>query len=83
MRNTLLAILVAVLTASNAAAEQPFIPKPDPSATSGKLLPLKGAGAVNSCAAYGPGFVKVEGTNTCVLVGGAVTLGARSSSGSR
>jgi hypothetical protein len=82
MRNTLLAILFAVLPASNAAAEQPVIPKPD-TPTSGRLLPLKGAGAVNSCAAYGPGFVKVEGTNTCMLVGGAVTLGARSSSGSR
>jgi hypothetical protein len=25
----------------------------------------------------------VEGTNTCVMIGGAVTLGARSSSGGR
>jgi hypothetical protein len=83
MTNTLLAILVAVLPASIAAAEQPSIPKPDKSATSGRLLPLKGAGTVNSCAAYGPGFVKVEGTNTCVMIGGAVTLGARSSSGGR
>jgi hypothetical protein len=83
MRNTLLAILFAVLPASIAAAEQPFIPKPDQSATTGKLLPLKGPGTVNSCAAYGPGFVRVEGTNTCMLIGGAVTLGARSSSGGR
>jgi hypothetical protein len=83
MRNTLLAILVAVLPASIAAAEQLSIPKPDKSATPGKLLPLKGAGTVNSCAAYGPGFVKVEGTNTCMMIGGAVTLGVRSSSGGR
>jgi hypothetical protein len=83
MRNALLAILFAVLPASIAAAGQPVIPKPDKPTASGRLLPLKGAGAVNSCAAYGPGFVKVEGTNTCMLIGGAVTLGARSSSGGR
>jgi hypothetical protein len=74
MRNTVLAILLAVLPASFAAAEQPFLPKPDKPATSSKLIPLKGAGNVNSCAAYGPGFVKVEGSDTCVKIGGNVDL---------
>jgi hypothetical protein len=27
---------------------------------------------VNPCAQYGPGFVQVAGTNTCIKVGGAV-----------
>jgi hypothetical protein len=83
MRNTLLAILVTVQPAAIAAAEQPGLPKPDKSATSSKLLPLKGARAVNSCAAYGAGFVKVEGTDTCVKIGGGISIESGSSSGSR
>jgi hypothetical protein len=75
MRNILLAIVVMVLPASVAAAEQPGSLKLDRPASSGKLLPLKGTGTVNSCAAYGAGFVKVEGTDTCVKLGGAVSIG--------
>ena len=37
----------------------------------------------NSCAPYGAGFVKVEGTDTCVKLGGAVSIGAGSSAGGR
>ena len=33
--------------------------------------------------AYGPGFVKVEGTETCVKAGGAVGIGVGGSAGSR
>jgi hypothetical protein len=82
MRNTLLAIVVAALPASIAAAEQSSSHRPDKSATTGRPLPpVKGTG--NSCAAYGPGFVKVEGTETCVKIGGAVSIEAGSSSGWR
>ena len=52
-------------------------------ATSGKVLPLKGARSANSCAEYGAGFVKVEGTNTCMKIGGAISVGAGVSGGSR
>jgi len=77
MRNTLLAIVAvaALLPASLALAEQSSHRKPDKPAGSGKLLPLKGAAAGNSCAAFGPGFVKVDGTETCVKIGGAVSIG--------
>ena len=34
-----------------------------------------------SCATYGPGFVKIAGTDTCAKVGGAVSVGAGSSVG--
>jgi hypothetical protein len=51
--------------------------KLDTPATTDKSLPLKGKGASSSCAAYGPGFVKVDGTNTCVQVGGSINVGAR------
>jgi hypothetical protein len=81
MRNILLAIAVAMLPA--AAAEPSSSQKPNKPLASGTLLPLKGAGAGNSCAAYGPGFVKVDGTDTCVKIGGVVGIGAGSSSGSR
>jgi len=81
MRNILLAIAVAMLPA--AAAEPSSSQKRDKPLASGRLLPLKGAGAGNSCAAYGPGFVKLDGTDTCVKIGGVVGIGAGSSSGSR
>jgi hypothetical protein len=29
----------------------------------------------NPCAAFGPGFVQVEGTSTCVKVGGSIDVG--------
>jgi hypothetical protein len=83
MRNTLLAIIVAMIPASAAAAEQPGSQKPDKFAAPPTLLPLKGANTSNSCSAYGAGFVKVEGTETCARIGGAVRLDTRSSSGSR
>jgi hypothetical protein len=83
MRNILLAITVAVLPATIAMAESTRGQKPDKPAASGRQLPLKGAGAGNACAAYGPGFVKVEGTETCMKIGGAVGIGAGTSSGGR
>jgi hypothetical protein len=83
MRNILLAIIAVVLPASVALAEQPGKLKLDKPATPEKLLPLKSAGSGNSCAAFGPGFAKVDGTDTCVKVGGAVQIGTRSSIGSR
>ena len=83
MRNTLLAIVVAVLPASIALAEPSSSQKPDKPVVSGRLLPLKGAAGSNSCAAYGPGFVKLNGTETCVQIGGAVSIGAGTASGWR
>jgi|GraSoi_2013_40cm_1033754.scaffolds.fasta_scaffold115728_3 hypothetical protein len=81
MRNILLAVAVAMLPA--AAAEPSSSQKPDKPLSSGRVLPQKGAGAGNSCAAYGPGFVKPDGTDTCMKIGGAVGIGAGGSSGSR
>jgi hypothetical protein len=44
---------------------------------------LKRPSSANACAEYGAGFVKIEGTNTCMKIGGAVSVGAGASSGSR
>jgi hypothetical protein len=83
MRNILLITLVAVLPACSIATAQTGDQKPDKPSSSDKLLPLKGSHAGNACAAYGPGFMKVDGSDTCVKVGGAVSIGVSSSSGAR
>lgn len=83
MQNILLAITVAMLPAMTAMAEPPRGPKPDKPATSGRQLTLKGGGAGNACAEYGPGFVKVEGTGTCIQIGGSVAIGIGTSGGGR
>jgi hypothetical protein len=83
MRNILLAIVVAVLPVSSIAMAQSGSQKPDKTSTSDRLLPLKGSHAGNACAAYGPRFTKLDGTDTCVEIGGAVSVGVSSSSGAR
>ena len=83
MSKSLLVIAALLLPASSALAEQPGTQKSDKAALSGKVLPLKGASSGNSCAAYGPGFVKVAGSDTCVKVGGAVSVDVGTSRGAR
>jgi hypothetical protein len=75
MRNILLAIMVGLLPASMALAEPSKGQKSSrQSAAEDRLPPAKGARAGNSCAAYGPGFVKVDGTETCVKLGGGIGI---------
>lgn len=75
MRNILRVTMMMVLPASMALAE-PInnLKPPKPSAAPDRLLPTKGARAGNSCAAYGPGFVKAAGTDTCVKFGGGIGI---------
>ncbi len=60
-------LLLSALALSGAAAEQPAqrTNKAEKSAQERKA---------NLCAQYGPGFVQVAGTNTCIKVGGAVDV---------
>jgi hypothetical protein len=83
MRKSILVIAVVMLPASSALAEPPLDQKTSRTPTSGKQLPLKRATSANSCAAFGAGFVMVEGTNTCVKIGGVVSIGAGAYMGSR
>lgn len=83
MRKFLLAIVVTTLPALIARAEQPAFPKSGHTAKPSRLLPVKGATSSHSCAAFGAGFVKVEGTDTCVKIGGAVSAGASAYMGAR
>ena len=73
MRNVLLVIAAfALLPAPSAAVEQRQPKKSETPISAGRHVPLKGAG--NPCAVYGSGFVRVDGTQTCVKIGGAVSV---------
>ncbi|WP_407153867.1 hypothetical protein [Bradyrhizobium sp. STM 3557] len=58
----------------------------DFSVLSKPLPPVKspsrvGTGAANPCASFGPNFRRIEGTDTCVKIGGAVSVEAGSGFG--
>jgi hypothetical protein len=82
MRTILLMLVIAALPAASALAQQVSPHKPDRRPPADKLLPLKGA-ARGNCAAYGPGFVKVEGSDSCIRIGGGISVGAGANSGGR
>ena len=65
MRTMIYATMLAALPISVAAAELPKKTTPPPREVKG-----------NPCAAYGAGYVRVEGTTTCVKVGGSVGVDA-------
>jgi hypothetical protein len=88
MRKLILPATIIVLSSAVAVAEQPPRHKADKSAPSGKSLPgkslpVKRPTSASACAEYGAGFVRIEGTNTCIKIGGAIGIGAGISSGSR
>ena len=82
MRPLFLALIVAVLSSSVVLAEPANHTKQDYSTPLDRLPPAKIA-AGNPCAAFGPGFVKVDGTDTCVKGGGAFRVDVRGGAGSR
>jgi hypothetical protein len=83
MRSILIILVMMALPISIAAADPPAPQKPArimlPSATSDKTLPVKQRSShANTCSAYGPDFVKVDGSDTCVKLGGAISVGVSS-----
>jgi hypothetical protein len=74
MRTIFPVIVLALLSASWASAQQSRDRKPDKPATSVPLRPAKAA--ANPCAEYGPGFVRIEGSSTCMKIGGSLSVGA-------
>jgi len=82
MRTSLLAIIIAVLSGSAVLADPANRTKLDYAKPLDRLPPAKST-AGNSCAAFGAGFVKVAGTDTCVKVGGALSIGVSGAAGSR
>jgi hypothetical protein len=81
MRKILVAMVIAALSVAPALAEPASPKQPDQSAAASMPTP-KRAGPNNPCSVYGPGFIKVEGSETCLKIGGAVSVGAGGSIGS-
>lgn len=81
MRNILIALVIAALSGASALAEPSRPNKRDQPAAAGRPT-AKRAAPGNPCSAFGPGFIKVDGSETCVKIGGAVSVGAASSIGS-
>jgi hypothetical protein len=72
VRNLFLVAPVALtLLPASASAQQAREQKQGRPAAS---LPLR-AKAINPCAEYGPGFVRVEGSSTCIKIGGNFGVG--------
>jgi hypothetical protein len=72
MRKIVLAVVVAVLPAWVAVAQQSNQPRKNPPKSKTLHPPVSG----NPCAQYGPGFVKVAGSDMCVKIGGSVSIEA-------
>jgi hypothetical protein len=83
MRNGFVIVVAASLVASPVMAQSSALPKASKSTSSGKVLPMKREKSVNSCAAYGPGFIKLEGSDTCVRIGGSIGVGVGGAIGGR
>ena len=82
MRTFSLAMIIALLTSSAVLADPANRTKLDYATPLDRLPPAKST-AGNPCAPFGPGFVKVQGTDTCVKVGGAFSVGVSGAAGSR
>jgi hypothetical protein len=80
MRKTSFVIAVALLPAA-AFAQQGNRWNLQTPADAGKTLPSKTTAGSNPCASLGPGFVKVEGTDTCVKLGGSIRVDGGMSAG--
>jgi hypothetical protein len=48
-----------------------------------KLAPRTSTSSANPCAAFGPGFIRVAGSDTCVKIGGSIDVGVGASTGGR
>jgi Porin subfamily len=82
MRTILSVLSATMLLAVPAAAEKTRPLKFDQGADA-KSLPVKQPRSDSSCAAYGAGFVKIDGTGTCVKIGGSISIGAGANVGHR
>jgi hypothetical protein len=68
----LLLLLILTTIPFQAKASEPRKAKKAPSIDVARPKPPEG----NPCAAYGAGFVRVEGSSTCIRIGGGIGIGA-------
>jgi hypothetical protein len=83
MRSILLAIAVLTALAARSQAEPLRLDQAEKAATSARPLPTRPALSRSGCATFGAGFVKVDGSDTCVKIGGAASVGVGGAVGSR
>jgi hypothetical protein len=69
---------VSVACAGSSPGSFSALSKPLPPA---KPAPRAGTISINPCASLGPNFKRIEGTDTCVKIGGAISVGAGSAFG--
>ncbi|ACF01935.1 conserved hypothetical protein [Rhodopseudomonas palustris TIE-1] len=74
MKWMLIALAVLLPVAAGAEPRKPAAPATRNETSSLAARPV-GSGR-NPCAAFGPGFVQVEGSSTCVKLGGGISVGA-------
>jgi len=84
MRNILLFVFTMLLLPPPVGAAEPSgVATPNKFDIQSKSLPVRSKGSANPCAAYGAGFAKVDGADTCVKIGGSVSVGVGASSNPR
>jgi hypothetical protein len=83
MRSIVLAIVVLTPLAALSRAEPLRLDQAEKAATSAKPMPTRPALSRGGCAAFGAGFAKVDGSDTCVKIGGAASVGVGGAVGSR
>ena len=71
MKTIVFALTFVLLPGWAAAQDQPKPKKPVPETRKPAQATQK------PCAEFGPGFVQVAGTNTCVKIGGSVEVGGQ------
>ena len=72
MRNIILLVALAAWVAPISAQQSRPLKFDAP--PSQKTLPVKPPKSDNSCAVYGAGYVKLAGSETCVKIGGSVSV---------
>jgi hypothetical protein len=68
-------VLLVPVTASPALAQQLDLKTQRPRPDDSKLKPPARPRPAASCAEYGAGYVRVEGTGSCVRLGGGINVG--------
>ncbi|MBR0693074.1 hypothetical protein [Bradyrhizobium lablabi] len=85
MSKTAAAFIVAICAPAIAFAQEGGARRLDKSPDAHKTLPSKTQTPTRGdlCASFGPGFVRMQGSDTCMKVGGGVSVGGGTSVGGR